>query len=164
MYRPSAGEILLFLGVFASVGLTGCAPTGALEAQRSRGGTDATAEMNVPPKELLESVKRILAAPPISLEIADQAKGTVTTGWKRYRGDWHIARHWQERTRYHIEVLPDWDEPMARAKLRVTAETEQRAAAGQRWDRESRVQRPERARAVLEQLTQQLRQSAQIEP
>jgi len=35
-------------------------------------------------------------------------------------------------------VAPDFDEPTAKSHLGVTAETEQRAAEGQRWDREPR--------------------------
>ena len=112
--------------------------------------------MAAPPKQLVEDVRRVLTSPPLSLDVEGQHQGTLVTGWKRFRGDWHIGRHWQERTRYRVEVIPDWDEPTSRARLRVTAETEQRAAEGQRWDREPRVPRPKRAQDTLRQILEQL--------
>ena len=128
----------------------GCARTPAQEAAASRVAPLAAADVAAPPKQLVEEVKRAVAEPPLSLAVEEQNKGTIVTGWKRYRGDWHIGRHWQERTRSRIDVAPDWDEPAARSRLTVTAETEQRAAEGQRWDREPRVQRPGRAKNVLD--------------
>ena len=115
--------------------------------------------MAAPPKQLLQDVKRVVTSPPLSLGAELEDRGTLLSGWKRFRGDWHIGRYWQERTRYRIEVIPDWDDPTARARLRVTAETEQRAAEGQHWDREARVARPERAREVLRRILEQLPQS-----
>ena len=136
----------------------GCSPgtDPAAAAAASRQSAVATADVDLPPKELVERVKRVVSSPPVSLGVESHEKGTVVTGWKRHRGDWHIGRHWQERTRYRIDVAPDWDEPMARSRLTVTAETEQRAAEGQRWDREARVQRPERARGVLRVILEQV--------
>jgi hypothetical protein len=135
---------------------TGCASNPAAEAKASQAGAEATADVAAPPKQLVEDVRRIVASPPLSLGVEAEDRGTLVTGWKRFQGDWHIGRHWQERTRYRIEVIPDWDDPAARARLRVTAETEQRAAEGQRWDREPRAARPQRAREVLRQITEQL--------
>ena len=122
----------------------------------SRVGSQTTADVGVPPKQLVEDIQRIVPAPPISLDVESQGKGVLLTGWKRYQGTFHIAHYWQERTRYRIFVAPDFDEPTAKSHLSVTAETEQRAAEGQRWDREPRVPRPERARDVLNQILQQL--------
>jgi hypothetical protein len=113
----------------------------------------------MPPKELVEAVKRAVAEPPLSLGIERQDRGTLTTGWKRYRGDWHIGRYWQDRTRFRIEVSPDFDEPLNRSRLSVIAETEQRAAEGQRWDREPRIPRPKRAQDALKAILDHVRQS-----
>ena len=151
----SAGAIPLVL-VAIVMGSTGCTPSPAREAAASRAGAEASANLAAPPKKLVGDVRRVLTSPPLSLGVEAEDRGTLVTGWKRFRGDWHIGRHWQERTRYRVEVIPDWDEPTARARLRVTAETEQRAAGGQRWDREPRVPRPQRARDMLRELLQQL--------
>jgi hypothetical protein len=137
----------------------GCTSTPAREAAASRTGAEASADVAAPPKQLLQDVKRVVTSPPLSLGVEEEEHGTIVTGWKRFQGDWHIGRHWQERTRYRIEIVPDWDEPTTRAKLRVAAETEQRAAEGQRWDREARVARPERARDVVRQILEQLPRS-----
>lgn len=145
-----AGAVLL-------AALSGCTSTPADEAARSRKTPLASADVAAPPKELVEAVKRAVAAPPLSLGVEAQDRGTVVTGWKRYRGDWHIGRYWQERTRYRIEVAPDWDEPLAKSRLSVIAETEQRAAEGQRWDRDARVPRPGRAESALKAIVEQVR-------
>jgi hypothetical protein len=140
--------------------VAGCAPTAAAEAAASREPPLASADVAMPPKELVDAVSRVVTEPPLSLGVEGRNKGTVVTGWKRYRGDWHIGRYWQERTRYRIEVAPDWDEPLARSRLTVTAETEQRAAEGQRWDREPRLPRAGRAAGTLSAILSQLRDTA----
>lgn len=154
--RFKSRPLLLHIVVLSCLPIAGCAKSPAQEAAASRIAPVASADVTVPPKQLVEDLKRVLAAPPLSLGIEEQNKGTLVTGWKRHRGEWHIGRHWQERTRYRIDVAPDWDEPAARSRLIVTAETEQRAAEGQRWDREARVQRPERAKKLLDAITPQL--------
>lgn len=146
--------------VLAAAALPGCMPSPAAEAAASR-ATMPSAPVDVPPKQLLRDVKRILSSEPVGLVVESEASGTLVTGWKRYRGDLHIASYWQERTRYVVEVVPDFDEPTGRSHLRVTAETEQRAAEGQRWDREPRVARPRRARALLDQILSQLQGGGQ---
>src|SRR5687767_7440678 len=74
----------------------GCAPGPAREAVASRTGAEASAEVAVPPKQLVEDLRRVLASPPLSLGVEGEDRGTLVTGWKRFRGDWHIGRHWQE--------------------------------------------------------------------
>ena len=155
---PPRHATMLILLALAPLPLSGgCAPSPAAQAAESRQSPLAVAEVDVPPKELVEAVKRAVSSPPLSLGVESQEKGTVVTGWKRHRGDWHIGRYWQERTRYRIEVAPDWDAPEARSRLSVLAETEQRAAEGQRWDREARVPRPQRARETLRVILEQVR-------
>ena len=161
--RMTKRDALIGLPTFALVAVvsvvavsTGCTPSPAREAAASRTGAEASADVAASPKQLLQDVKRVVTSPPLSLGVESADRGTLVTGWHRFRGDWHIGRHWQDRTRYRIEVVPDWEDPAGRARLRVTAETEQRAAEGQRWDREPRVARPERAQNVLRQILAQL--------
>ena len=140
--------------------LLGCGPSLKQEAAASRRAPVATADVAMPPNELAEAVKAAVSAPPLSVGVAEQDRGVVITGWKRHRGDWHIGRYWQERTRYRVEVAPDWDEPLERSRLSVIAETEQRAAEGQRWDREARVARPQRAQQALRAILAQVQPAA----
>lgn len=137
--------------------LAGCGNTPAQQAARSRVAPLAADDVPVPPKELLEAVKQAVTAPPMSLSVVEQDRGTIVTDWKRYRGEWHIGRHWQERTRYRITVAPDFDDPAAASRISVIAETEQRAAEGQRWDREERVPRPQRAENALKHILNYVR-------
>jgi len=122
--------------------------------------TVASADVALAPKDLLESVKRVVSEPPLSLNIDQQDRGTLVTGWKRYDGEWHILHHWQERTRFRIDVSPDFSEPTSRSRLSVVAETEQRANEGQRWDREPRVPRPARAESVLKSIVDRVQRPA----
>ena len=140
--------------------LAGCGNTPAQQAAQSRVAPLASADVPVPPKELLEAVKQAVAAPPMSLSVVEQNRGTVVTDWKRYRGEWHIGRHWQERTRYRIIIAPDFDNPTTASQLSVIAETEQRAAEGQRWDREARVPRPRRADNALKHIVSHVQRPA----
>ena len=162
MYRRYATRFAL-LALVPVLAAGGCTTSPAAEAAASRQTPLASADVEVAPKQLVEDVKRAVAAPPLSLGVESQDRGTVVTGWKRYRGDWHIGRYWQERTRYRIDVAPDWEEPLARSRLTVIAETEQRAAEGQRWDREARVPRPKRAEGALKAILANLR-DATAEP
>ena len=136
--------------------LAGCGNSPAQQAAQTRVAPLAVADVPVPPKELLEAVKQAVAAPPMSLSVVEQDRGTVVTDWKRYRGEWHIGRYWQERTRYRITVAPDFDNPAAASRLSVITETEQRASEGQRWDREPRVPRPQRAENALKHILSQV--------
>ena len=155
------GTRALLISLLALAGLplaAGCGSSPAEQAAATRKSTLSTADVATPPKELVEAVKRAVSEPPLSLGVEQQDRGTIVTGWKRHRGEWHIGRYWQERTRYRIDVTPDFDEPLARSRLSVIAETEQRAAEGQRWDREPRVPRPARADATLKAIMEKVQQ------
>ena len=155
----AAKRTATFAVLLACALCAGCANSPVAEAKASQAGSEATAEVAAAPKQLLADVRRVVESPPLSLGVESEDRGTLVTGWKRFQGDWHIARHWQDRTRYRIEVIPDWEDPTGRARLRVTAETQQRAAEGQTWDREPRVARPKRAQDTLRQILEQLPKS-----
>jgi hypothetical protein len=109
-------------------------------------------EFDVAPKQLYETAKKVASDPPLSLPIEQEKNGTFTTGYKDYEGGWHIARRWQERTRYRVTVIPDFDKPTSRARLTVAEETQTRAADGQKWQATSDTAHPERARDFLKQI------------
>lgn len=111
-----------------------------------------TEAYRVPPKELLQQVKEIVAAPPLSLGVAEEKDGSILTGYHSFPGEWHVARRWQERTRYRVTISPDWNEPAAAARISVREMTEQRAADGMQWHPAPELQRLDRARELLKKL------------
>lgn len=146
-----------WLATLLIVSALGCA------AQPASPPTPVTsATLNVPPQQLVEQVRRIVTSPPLSLEITHQQDGTIVTGWQPFRGEWHIARYWYERTRYHITVTPDFNDPTHRSQLEVTDETEQRAEehglnpSAQKWWPAPELHRPQRSEAVLRQIEERL--------
>ena len=143
------------------IALAGCMSE-PLQPQAAPAASQAT--VNRPPKDVVQEVKRIVAAPPLSLGVAEELDGLVVTGWKRYRGNFHVGRHWQERTRYRIAVIPDWNEPTQRARVEVAAQTEERAAEGQTWTPAPQIHRPDRAQAVLEQIMSELNRAGAAAP
>ena len=124
--------------------------------QPSSAPPPAQATVNRPPKDVLEQLKHIVANDPLNLGVTEELDGVVVTGWQRHRGNFHIGRHWQERTRYRIAVIPDWNEPTQRARIEVAAQTDERAAEGQTWTPAPQMHRPERAQAVLDRIVNAL--------
>src|SRR5688572_8834305 len=116
-----------------------------------------SASYRVPPKELVERIKKIVSSPPMSLGVESEKDGSIVTGYQQFPGDWHIGRRWQERTKYRITVIPDWNEPTAAARIDVRELTEQRAAEGMKWAPAYDLQRPERAREMLTKLDEQIK-------
>jgi len=117
-----------------------------------------SAEFNVPPKQLAEQVKTAVAAAPMQLSITSQDKGTLLTSYRPYQGDFHVARHWKEQTRFRIEIAPDWDNPTGRARLTVVEQTQQRRTDNQAWEDAPELQRPDRAKELLEQIKKNVKE------
>ena len=117
---------------------------------------------DIAPKQLVEDVKQIISTPPISLTYDDEQNGQIVTGWSPFRGDFHIARYWYERTRYHITVVPDFNDPSHRAHIQVADETQQRPeesglnAEAQQWSSAPDLHRSSRSAALLDQIERQL--------
>ena len=151
--RPGAVVMLLIaaLGAFAVGGCSSKFP----EVDRDLKG--ATAEFDVPAKQLVEKIRALLSTPPNDIGITEQDKGSILTGYQRFPGEWRIGRRWQEQTRYRITVIPDWDAPDLRSTIEVREITEQRAAEGMKWEPAPDISRPERSLALLEQIRQQVK-------
>ena len=115
----------------------------------------ASAEFDVPPKELIEKIRSALSTGPSPIGITEQGTGTLLTGHERHPGEWHIGRRWQEQTRYQITVIPDFDKPTARSRVEVREQTQQRAAEGMKWE-PLESDRQDRAHALLDRIRQQL--------
>ena len=136
--------------------LIGCASTYPKADIRMEG---AQAEFDVPPKELLARVKQALNEPPLDIGVAEENKGSILTGYHQFPGAFRVARRWQERTRYRIRIIPDFDQPTQRAQIVITENTEQRAAEGMKWETADVLPRPERAADLLRQLQPKLTSS-----
>ena len=150
---------LLFL--ISNLVMTGCMSE---PLNPSTAPPPAQASINRPPKDALAEIRRLVSAPPLNLGVSEELDGVILTGWQRQPGNIHIARRWQERTRYRIAVIPDWNEPTQRARIEIAPQTEERAAEGQTWTPAPQTHRPERAQAVLDQLTSALNAPAGATP
>src|SRR5262245_27129551 len=133
-----------------ALAILGCKSNQAKLADTPAPPTSAVIDM--PPKELVVQVKRVVETPPISLPIESEHEGTLITGYQSFRGEWHNARHWQERTRYAIQISPDWNGPTKRARIDVTGQTQHRAARNQTYDDAPELKRSDRAAALLKQI------------
>src|SRR6185369_2898517 len=116
--------------------------------------TGARAEFNVPPKQMVATVRKIVTDPPLSIGVQEEGKGTILTGYQTFPGEWHVARRWQERTQYRVSIIPDWDQPTSKCVVEVRELTQQRAAEGMKWEPTTEIQRPERAEELLKQIQQ----------
>jgi hypothetical protein len=138
--------------------LAGCATEPA--AETATPAPPAAAELTefaVEPEQLLEAARQAIASPPLSLAIEEEHKGVLVTGWQEFPGDWHIARHWLERTRYRITIIPDFDDRTGHSRLQIVAETQERAPTVKTWHWNAELQRPERSAEVLRQIQQRLK-------
>lgn len=108
-----------------------------------------SAVVHLPPKELVKLIAADVAAPPLSLSVASVQDGTITTGWKEYEGAVHIVRRWQERSRFRINVLPDFGDPTGTSHIDVFDETEEKPSDGQPWYPNPDLRRPERSAQLI---------------
>ena len=150
---PSTALILLALASI-STAAAGCSsqpakPPSALEVTQS-------VQFEVPPKQLVADIGRVVGEPPLSLEAERAGSGVVVTDYQQFPGEWNILRRWQERTRYRISVVPDWEQPDARARVEVTPETQQRPSDRHQWKPAPELHRPERAQAVLRHIQERV--------
>ena len=85
------------------------------------------------------------------------------TGWQgAFQGDFHIVRYWQERTRYHINVIPAFTDPARQSRVQIVDENEQRPdesgpnVEATTWRPAPNSHRSERAEALLHQIEAKL--------
>jgi hypothetical protein len=136
---------------FCLLALSGCTPKGPPPSQWYAG--DSSATVYVPPKQLVSLVQQALAAPPISMPVESVQNGSVTTAWKEERGEFHIIRFWYKRTRFRVNIVPDFDEPTAKSHISVDDQTEERATDRQPWYPAPQLHRPQRSQELLSQIT-----------
>lgn len=110
----------------------------------------------IAPKQLVTIVKEVVSSPPLSIGVVEEKDGSILTGPQRFTGDLHVVRKWQEQTRYRITIIPDWNDPTGVSRIEVRSFTEQRATDGQEWRPAPELQRPERARDLLNTIEAQI--------
>ena len=148
-----AGIVRIALILLEGLFVSGCA-----SQSRPAASLVQSPAYDLPPTQMAEAVEKIVAAPPISLSIQAEQPGAFLTGWQPFRGEFHIARYWHERTRYHISVVPDFSDPAHRSHIQVVDETEQRPdesgpnESAKRWTPAPELHRPERSAALLQQI------------
>ena len=108
----------------------------------------AEAEFIVGPKQMVRIVRDN-----INLPIESENKGVIVTDYRRFDGEWHIVRRWQEHTRFKITIIPDWDRPAEKCRVQVTEETEQRATESQPWQAAAELNRHDRSEQLLQQIS-----------
>jgi hypothetical protein len=119
-----------------------------------------SADLAIAPKDALAAAKRVVSEPPLSLGVQSENRGTIMTGYQSFPGEWHIGRRWQERTQYRITIIPDFDEPTSKGRIEVSEQTETRASDKHEWKPAVDVQRPERAKEMLEKIVAATRSKA----
>lgn len=115
---------------------------------------ESTTAIDLPAARLVQVAQQAVAAPPLSLGVQDEKDGSILTGWKEYPGDVHIVRRWYERTRFRINVIPDFSDPAGKSHLWVEDQTEERATDRQPWYPAPQTHRPERAEEVARQIVE----------
>lgn len=149
------------LGLLAILAVGGCVSESAPDTKGTSSlsiSDTQTYDFALPPQELIERVKQTLASMGISVE--QQQGGVILTGYKEYPGTWHIARRWQEQTRYRITIFPDSLEPTMRSHLEITSQTQTRADDKDDWHNWAEYQRPQRAQALARDLHEKIQGSA----
>ena len=136
-----------------ALALAGCASTYPIADTKMQG---AEGEFDVPPKELVSRIKQALNEPPLEIGVTEEDKGSILTGYQQFPGTFRVARRWQERTRYRIRIIPDFDQPTRRAQIVINENTQQRAGEGMTWESVEVLPRPERAAELLRQLQQKV--------
>jgi hypothetical protein len=148
---------------YLSLGLLAfCCFTGCVSHVQQPSGLVQSPAFDFAPKQLAQDIKQIVSTPPISLSFEDEQDGQIVTAWQPFRGEFHIARFWYERTRYHITVIPDFNDPSHRSRIQVLEETQQRPdesglnEQARTWSSAPNLHRPERSQAILQQIETQL--------
>jgi hypothetical protein len=149
----------------AAIGCESQAPPKPGESLAARfENLEITGAFPIPAKQLKEQVKQVITQPPISLTIDREYQGTILTGYKEYQGDFHIARHWQDRTRFKIMINPAWEDPTNASVIQIVEHTQQRASSQESWKNDSDLNRRERCDELLKQIEAQLKDVKAIPP
>ena len=143
--------------ILACATLVLCGGCAAHWPEMSQNFNAPAASYQIPPKQIVTIIKEVVSAPPLSIGVQEEKDGSIVTGFEPFPGEWHIGRRWQERTQYRVTVIPDWNEPTKVGRITVQEYTETRPANGMKWKPDPEVQRPARARQMLQTLDQAIK-------
>jgi hypothetical protein len=121
---------------------------------QQRFDASSAAIIHVSPKDIIKLIQKNLPAEPLSISVESAEGGIVLTGWKEYEGAVHIVRRWRERTRFKINVLPDFNDPLGTSHVEVFDETEERPSDPQPWYPNPDLRRPERSEELLRMIVE----------
>ena len=103
----------------------------------------------------MQAIQQAITVAPLDLKILSADNGVIQTDWKAYEGEFHIARRWQDRTRFRISVIPDVNDPANASRFEVAEETQRRSNERANW--ESADRHPERIDALVQAVDAKLR-------
>ena len=113
------------------------------------GGTAGEVQVfPIPASELVKQIETALVRQ--GLIVASSQNGVIQTDWKTYEGEMHIARRWQERSRFRVSVIPDVSSPTGASRFELTEQTQRRSNEKANWEAGS--PRPERAKELAGQI------------
>lgn len=102
----------------------------------------------VAPTQLVDSLDKALKD--LGFTVVSREAGQLQTDWRDYEGEFHIARRWQERSRFRVSVIPDVEKPTAAARFEIAEETQRRSNSKANWEPASA--RPQRVQELAKQL------------
>lgn len=145
----SATALLLFASLSLCLLNSGCSWKQPPQPDRDKFAPSQSAILHVPPKELVHQIVQSLPAGELAIPIDHVQDGTIITDWKEYPGAIHIVRRWRERSRFRIEVAPDFNDPLGTSHLEIFEETQEKPSDAQPWYPNPDLRRPERSEQVL---------------
>ena len=149
MGRPNRAGIFASIALGVALMAGGCGWQKPAPGPQEKYDSSRSAVIHIPPKELVTRIQKEFPAPPLSIPIESVQEGTIFTSWKEYQGAVHIARRWQERTRFKITILPDFNDPLGTSHVDVFDETEEKPSDPQPWYPNPDARRPERSEEVV---------------
>ena len=129
-----------------------CNATGGEKLTSPAATSGATAgDTQIFPIAASEMVKQLQAAlEKQGLSITSAQNGVIQTDWKAYDGEMHIARRWQERSRFRVSVIPDVNNPTGASRFEITEQTQRRSNEKANWEEGAR--RTQRAQELARQI------------
>jgi hypothetical protein len=150
MDGSSRGPIARLSGILLIPALLGgCQWEKPAPVQQEKFDPSRSATIHIAPKDLVQRIQNDLPSGPLAIRIDNVQDGVILTGWKEYEGAVHIARRWRERTRFKINVAPDFNDPLGTSHVDVFDETEERPSDPQPWYPNPDLRRQERSDEVL---------------
>lgn len=106
----------------------------------------------VSPAQVVPQVQKALGE--LGFTVTGQDNGQIQTDWRKYDGEFHVVRRWEEQTRFRVSVIPDITNPTSAARIEVAEETQRRSNSKANWGPSG--PRTERAAELRKQLDAKL--------